>query len=49
MFMNFPVATRNFYYRKYWRNFKKFMEPSRIELFLAYHRTFGIFLTKAGI
>ena len=44
MYMNFPATTRDFFYKKYWRNFKKFME-----LLLACHRTFGIFLTRNGI
>ena len=49
MFKNFLAAARNFFYRKYWRNFKKFMESSRLSYFFAYHKTFGIFLTRAGI
>ena len=48
MFMIFPAAAINFfYYRKYWKNSKKFIELSRLS-FLAFG-TFGIFLTRAGI
>ena len=34
MFMNFPATARYFFYRKSWRNCKKFMELSRLSYFL---------------
>ena len=49
MFMNFPAAGRNVFYRKKLETFKKFMELFRLTYFLRYRGTFGIFLTRAGI
>ena len=31
--MNLPAAARNFFYRKYWRNYKKFLELSILSYF----------------